>query len=90
MLSTNPTTGRRLVAGLLATAGLALGTMATFYIAGVFGLSTATANNLVRAYEIGGWVLTLALVVFSAGTAAAILAVIRYYITRMTRAALVA
>ncbi|HRW17307.1 MAG TPA: hypothetical protein P5181_00520 [Dermatophilaceae bacterium] len=90
MLSTSPTTGRRLFSGLLASIGLAVGAAATLYIAGAFGLSKTTAANIVRAYEIGGWVLTAALVIFSAGTAAALLAVIRYFITRMTRAALVA
>jgi circularin A/uberolysin family circular bacteriocin len=80
----------RLMASTLALVGLAVGGFATLYIAGAFGLSTATASNIVRAYEIGGWALTIALVVFSAGTAAALLAVIRFYITRMTKAALVA
>ncbi|MDV3220868.1 hypothetical protein [Intrasporangium sp.] len=80
----------RYAAGGIALIGLAVGAFATLYIAGAFGLSTATANNIVRAYEIGGWALTVALMVFSAGTAAAILAVIRYYITRKSRAWLVA
>jgi circularin A/uberolysin family circular bacteriocin len=80
----------RLSAATLALVGLAVGSFATLYIAGAFGLSTATANNIVRAYEIGGWALTAALMVFSAGTAAAILAAIRYYISRKSRAWLVA
>lgn len=67
-----------------------LGGVSVMYIAGVFGLSTGTAANLVRAYEVGGWALTIALIAFSGGTAAALLAVMRYYITRMSRAALIA
>jgi hypothetical protein len=39
----------RLAAGALALVGLAVGTVATLYIAGAFGLSTTTASNLVRA-----------------------------------------
>jgi circularin A/uberolysin family circular bacteriocin len=80
----------RMTAGALALVGLAVGTLATLYIAGAFGLSTATANNIVRAYEIGGWALTVALMVFSAGTAGAILLVIRKYIEKKSRAWLVA
>lgn len=89
-MSTSSTTIGRLATGTVALIGLAVGAFATMYIAGAFGLSTATASSIVRAYEVGGWALTIALMVFSAGTAAAILAVIRYYITRKSRAWLVA
>ena len=80
----------RLAAPAIALAGLVAGGFSTYYIAGAFGLSTATANNIVRAYEVGGWALTVALMVFSVGTGAAILSVIRYYIARKSRAWLVA
>ncbi len=80
----------RVTAAGLALVGLAVGTLATLYIAGAFGLSTATANNIVRAYEVGGWVLTVALMAFSAGTAGAILLVLRKYIEKKSRAWLVA
>ena len=80
----------RIAAAGLALTGLVAGTFATLYIAGAFGLSTATATQLVRAYEIGGWALTIALAVFSGGTAAALLGVLRYYATRMSRRALIA
>jgi hypothetical protein len=90
MIDTTSVVRGRLAASALALVGLAIGGLATLYIAGAFGLSTATANSLVRAYEIGGWALTVALMVFSAGTAAAILAAIRYYISRRSRAWLVA
>lgn len=90
MIATARSGTRRAAASVLAAVGLAVGAAATLYIAGVFGLSTTTANNIVRAYEIGGWALTIALVVFSAGTASALLAVIRYYISRRSRAWLVA
>lgn len=86
---TTPALGR-ITASALALVGLAVGTLATLYIAGAFGISTATANNIVRAYEIGGWALTVALMAFSAGTAGAILLVIRRYITSRSRAWLVA
>lgn len=90
MLAKSSTGAGRLLAGGVAVVGLVVGAFATMYIAGAFGIGTATANNIVRAYEIGGWALTIALIAFSGGTAAAILAVIRHYITKKSRAWLVA
>lgn len=79
-----------IAAGAVAVTGLIVGTFTTLYIAGAFGLSTATATQIVRAYEVGGWALTIALAVFSGGTAAALLAVLRMYASKMSRKALIA
>jgi circularin A/uberolysin family circular bacteriocin len=80
----------RLVASAVAVSGLLVGAVATLYIAGTFGLSTATATKLVNAYEVGGWALTIALAVFSGGTAAALLAVLKKYAESMSKKALIA
>jgi hypothetical protein len=87
---THSTTASRVLAVTIATVGLVVGGVATLYLAGVFSISTSTANNIVRAYEVGGWALTIALVAFSGGTAAAMLAVLRRYAGKKSRAALVA
>jgi hypothetical protein len=42
------------VAGILSIAGLATATIGAMYIAGMFGLSTAFASQIVHAVEVGG------------------------------------
>lgn len=80
----------RTAASAVAGFGLVVGVISTLYVAGAFGLSTATATQIVNAYEVGGWALTAALAVFSGGTAAAILAVLKKYAESMSKKALVA
>jgi hypothetical protein len=86
----NNTIATRLVASGVAIAGLVAGAVATLYIAGTFSLSTATATQLVNAYEVGGWALTIALAVFSGGTAAALLVVLKKFAESMSKKALIA
>ena len=74
-------------ASVIAAAGLVLATAVVLWASGTFGLSTATAAGLWKAFEVGGWALSAALIVFSGGTSAAIYAAMRGFAARMGKQA---
>ncbi|KHL01182.1 hypothetical protein LK10_17265 [Sinomonas humi] len=60
------------------------------YIAGMFGLSSAFASQIVDAVTVGGWVLAVVMGLLSGGTAAVIVATTRWAILRFGRAVAIA
>ena len=66
------------VAGL----GLMLASISTLYIAGLFGLSSALASQIVNAITVGGWVLAVLMAALSGGFFAAVFATARWAIAR--------
>jgi hypothetical protein len=76
-----------LVAGGL---GLVAASLSVMYIAGLFGLSTAFASQIVAAVSVGGWVLAVAMAAISGGIAGVVVATARWAITQWGKAAAVA
>lgn len=76
-----------LVAGGL---GLVAASLSVMYIAGLFGLSTAFASQIVAAVSVGGWVLAVVMAGISGGIAGVVVATARWAITQWGKAAAVA
>jgi circularin A/uberolysin family circular bacteriocin len=76
-----------LLAGAFGLVGSAFSVM---YIAGMFGLSTAFASQIVNAVSVGGWVLAVVMAAMSGGIAGAVVATARWAITRWGKTAAVA
>jgi hypothetical protein len=76
-----------LVAGGL---GLVAASLSVMYIAGLFGLSTAFASQIVAAVSVGGWVLAVVMAAISGGIAGVVVATARWAITQWGKAAAVA
>lgn len=70
------------VAGTISVVGLVVGTIALAWVAGSLGISTAAASQIVTAVEVGGLALTLVGAAFGFGIGSALVATIRWYITR--------
>jgi hypothetical protein len=62
--------------------GLAVASISMAYIAGVFGLSTAFASQIVAAISVGGWVLAVVMAAMSGGLAGVAIATARWAIAR--------
>ncbi|PID95977.1 MAG: hypothetical protein CSA84_07480 [Actinomycetales bacterium] len=60
------------------------------YIAGMFGLSSAFAAQIVNAVSVGGWVLAAVMAAISGGIASVVVATARWAIARWGKAAAVA
>ncbi|MDR1442351.1 MAG: hypothetical protein LBJ02_08200 [Bifidobacteriaceae bacterium] len=71
----------------MAALGLFVGGTALWWITGTFALSAATGTAIWKAFEVGGWALTAALMVFSGGTSAAIYAALRAFIAKLGKKA---
>jgi len=78
------------VAGILSIAGLATATIGAMYIAGMFGLSTAFASQIVHAVEVGGIALAIVMGLLSGGIAGAVIATARTAIARWGEKAAIA
>lgn len=70
--------------------GLVLGSFAIAWVAGSLGISSAAATQIVNAVEVGGVALTLVGATFGFGVGSALVATIRWYITRKGKAVAVA
>jgi hypothetical protein len=79
-----------LLAGVLSIAGLATATIGAMYIAGMFGLSTAFASQIVHAVEVGGIALAIVTGLLSGGIAATVIATTRAAIARWGEKAAIA
>lgn len=71
-------------------AGLALASVSVMYIAGMFGLSTTFAAQIVSAVEVGGIALAIVMGVLSGGIAAAVIATARWAILQWGKRAAIA
>ncbi|MBG6191239.1 hypothetical protein IWX64_002194 [Arthrobacter sp. CAN_A212] len=69
-------------AGSIAVVGVVLGTLAVAWVAGSLSISTAAATQIVNAVQVGGLALTLVGAAFGFGVGSALVATIRWYITR--------
>jgi len=78
----------------LALAGGAIGlvgaTFSVMYIAGMFGLSTAFASQIVSAIAVGGWVLAVVMAALSGGIAGVVVATARWAIAQWGKAVAIA
>lgn len=70
--------------------GLAVASISVAYIAGVFGLSTAFASQIVAAVTVGGWVLAVVMGAMSGGFAAIAIATARWAISRWGKSVAIA
>ncbi|MCJ1685529.1 hypothetical protein [Rathayibacter sp. VKM Ac-2927] len=78
------------VAAIVAAAGIILAGLSAAYIAGMFGLSTTIASQIVTAVSVGGAVLAIALALVSGGIAGAVVATARWAITKWGEKAAIA
>ncbi|MFE7315785.1 uberolysin/carnocyclin family circular bacteriocin [Streptomyces sp. NPDC057555] len=76
------TTGLALTAGVLSVVGLAFASVSVMYIAGMFGLSTAVASQIVNAIDVGGAALAIAMALVSGGIASAVIATAKMAISK--------
>jgi hypothetical protein len=78
------------VAGAIGVAGLALASISVMYIAGMFGLSTAFASQIVTAVEVGGVALAIVMGLLTGGVAAAVIGTARWAVSALGKKAAVA
>ncbi len=72
----------QLIAAVVGTLGLFAAGVSAMYIAGLFGLSSALASQIVNAITVGGWVLAVLMGALSGGFFAAVFATARWAIAR--------
>lgn len=84
------TRGTVTVTAVVAAAGIVLAGLSAAYIAGMFGLSTAVASQIVSAISVGGAVLAVAMALVSGGIAGAVVATARWAIAKWGQKAAVA
>ena len=77
-------------AGIVSMMGIAAGSLGIMYIAGMFGLSTSFAGQIVDAVTVGGWVLAVVMGLLSGGTAAVVIGTARWAIGALGRKAAIA
>lgn len=85
-----PVDGRLVAAVGLGLVGLVSTTVGAMYIAGMFGLSTAFASQIVNAVQVGGWALAVVMALLSGGIAGTVVATARWAITKWGAKAAVA
>lgn len=73
------------VAGTVAVLGLGMASFMFAWVAGTLGISAAAASQIVKAVEVGGWALTLVAATFGFGVGGAIVATIRWYLSKKAR-----
>ncbi|MCX2747730.1 uberolysin/carnocyclin family circular bacteriocin [Arthrobacter sp. MI7-26] len=78
------------LATAVSVAGLGLASVSVMYIAGMFGLSSALASQIVNAVEVGGIALAIVMGVLSGGVAAGVIATARWAIFQFGKRAAVA
>lgn len=84
------TAGATAAAAAISVIGLAFAGFSVMYVAGMFGLSTAVASQIVAAIEVGGWVLAAAMALVSGGIASAVVATAKWAITKWGKTVAVA
>lgn len=80
--ATKKTAGIALVAVVISSVGLAFAGVSVMYIAGMFGLSSAVASQIVNAVEVGGWVLAAAMALVSGGIGGTVVATAKWAISQ--------
>ncbi|WP_448060441.1 uberolysin/carnocyclin family circular bacteriocin [Cellulomonas hominis] len=82
--------GRHFLAFAIGAFGLVGASFSVMYVAGMFGLSTAFASQIVNAVSVGGWVLAVVMAAISGGIAGAVVATARWAIGQWGKAVAVA
>ncbi|MGW8954717.1 uberolysin/carnocyclin family circular bacteriocin [Streptomyces sp. NPDC055709] len=80
--TTKKSVGTAAAAGLISIIGLTFAGFSVMYIAGMFGLSSSVATQIVNAVEVGGWVLAAAMALVSGGIAGTVVATAKWAITK--------
>ncbi|UUN27776.1 uberolysin/carnocyclin family circular bacteriocin [Streptomyces sp. FIT100] len=80
--ATKKTAGTTAAAGLISVIGLTFAGISVMYIAGMFGLSSSVATQIVNAVEVGGWVLAAAMALVSGGIAGTVVATAKWAISQ--------
>lgn len=80
--ATRKTAGTTAAAAVISVVGLAFAGISVMYIAGMFGLSASVATQIVKAIEVGGWVLAAAMALVSGGIASAVVATAKWAIAK--------
>lgn len=83
------TAGAAAAAGLISVIGLAFAGISVMYIAGMFGLSSAVASQIVNAVEVGGLALSIAMALVSGGIAGTVVATAKWAISKWGKKAAV-
>lgn len=78
------------VAAAISIVGLVVSTLSVAYIAGMFGISTALATQIVNAIQVGGIALAVVLGVLSGGVGAVAVATARKFLLKWTERMVVA
>lgn len=78
------------VAAAVALAGLGMASVSVAYIAGMFGLSSTLASQIVDAVSVGGIALAIVMGMLSGGVAAAAIGTARWAITALGKKAAIA
>jgi hypothetical protein len=78
------------LAGIIAVAGLGMAVTSVAYIAGMFGLSSTFASQIVNAVQVGGVALAIVMGLLSGGIAAAVIGTARWAITAWGKKAAIA
>ncbi|MCO4254639.1 hypothetical protein [Pseudarthrobacter cellobiosi] len=78
------------IAGAVSVAGLALASVSVMYIAGMFGLSSTFASQIVTAVEVGGIALAIVMGALSGGIATAVIVTARWAISALGKKAAIA
>jgi len=84
-VTTKRSVGALGAAAALGLTGLLVASVSVMYIAGMFGLSTAFASQIVAAVEVGGVALAIVMGMLSGGIAATVIATARWAIARWGR-----
>jgi len=74
----------------LSVVGLVSATIGIAYIAGLFGLSTAFASQIINAVQVGGWVLAVVMAAISGGIAGTVVATAKWAIVKFGEKAAIA
>lgn len=74
----------------ISVVGLAGAGFALAWVAGSLGISAAAASQVVAAIEVGGWALFAVGLLFSGGVISAIIATVKWYFAKKTRALAIA
>lgn len=79
-----------IAAGAVGATGLLAAGVALLWVAGSLGISTAAASQIVDAIMAGGLALSIVMAIFGGGIISAIIATVRWYVTRRGKAIAVA
>lgn len=81
-MTRTPSRSLQVTAVAVGAVGLVMSGISVMYIAGLFGISTAFASQVVSAVSVGGWVLAIVMAAMTGGTAGVMVATTRWAIAK--------